>query len=283
MRFLSIVLLTLLIACRQPAAEPAQPPSIPLHEQLNKTWYVTDLKNVQSPDYRTETAQFWKENLIKAGVLFQFFPDGQWAFIEGTLYHPGQWTLDEPNNKIQCTYANPDSAATMVIKIRRMSSDSMVADLIRKDQIISVVLKTDHYKYATPEKCPWHPANNQWRIKPDHAETDGEIRMRFINHLRHYCMLLEAMLDNKGQTIVTKNSPSCIQLYTSGIGLRTADKIDRDWYSTFYDQKDAEKALIMFRKLLPADGVFTGPKTRNWVSDNLTLLQRLMNRLQGEK
>ncbi len=277
------VLIGWLAACQQQPTEPAKPPTVPLREQLAKTWILSDLKTSQLTASGTEAARRWKVRLLQAGVLFHLFPDGQCAFIEGEIYHVGQWTLDERSNKINCTYAEQDSSSTLSIKIRRLGGDSLVADLTRQEQMLSVILKTDNYGYSKPEKCPWHLVNNQWRIKPDHPETDGEIKARFINYLRHYCTLLEAMLDNNGQRVTVKNSPSCIQVYSSGIGMRNTDKIDAAWYATFYDRQDAKKCLIMFRKMLPDNGVITGPKTRNWVSDDLTILQRLMNRLQGEK
>lgn len=277
-----MVALLWLMAC-QPPAEPAKPAAMPLRDQLSKTWLLSDVKTLQPATSSTEAVRRWKERLLQAGILFHFFPDGQCAFIEGEIYHAGQWTLDERNNKIQCNYADQDSSATLLIKIRRLGSDSLAVDLVRNKQTLSAMLKTDHYKYDQPEKCPWHMANNQWRIKPDHPETDAEIKARFINHLRHYCTVLEAMLDNNGHTVTVKNSPSCIQIYRSGIGMRNTDKIDAAWFATFHDRQDAKKCLVMFRKMLPNNGVLTGPKTRNWVSDDLTLLQRLMNRLQGEK
>ncbi len=282
MRILYMVALLWLMAC-QPPAEPAKPAAMPLRDQLSKTWLLSDVKTLQPATSSTEAVRRWKERLLQAGILFHFFPDGQCAFIEGEIYHAGQWTLDERNNKIQCNYADQDSSATLLIKIRRLGSDSLAVDLVRNKQTLSAMLKTDHYKYDQPEKCPWHMANNQWRIKPDHPETDAEIKARFINHLRHYCTVLEAMLDNNGHTVTVKNSPSCIQIYRSGIGMRNTDKIDAAWFATFHDRQDAKKCLVMFRKMLPNNGVLTGPKTRNWVSDDLTLLQRLMNRLQGEK
>lgn len=283
MRILSTIVLTWLMACQHQPTEPATPPTIPLRDQLTKTWLLSDVKTLQPATSGTEAARRWKERLLQAGVLFHFFPDGQCAFIEGEMYHAGQWNLDERSSKIHCTYPDKDSSATLLIKVRRFSHDSLVADLTRGEQVLSTILKTDHYEYDKPEKCPWHLTNNQWRIKPDHPETADEIKTRLINHLRHYCTLLEVLLYNDGRTVTVKNSPSCIQLYTSGIGLRPLEQIDAAWYATFYDRQDAEKCLTLFSKMLPDNGVLTGPKTRNWVSDDLTLLQRLINRLQGEK
>ncbi|MEO6040113.1 MAG: hypothetical protein ABIQ93_16990, partial [Saprospiraceae bacterium] len=64
------------------------------------------------------------------------------------------------------------------------------------------------------------------------------------------------------------------------IGLRRRKSIDATWYTTFYNHLDAEKCLLLYGKMMDEDGVLTGPKTHNWISDDLTLLQRLMNRLQ---
>ena len=277
-----ILLICCLAACQNQPVEQVTPGVAPMSERLAKSWWLADY-TVQGRNTLDAAAEKQKVKLLEAGVLFHFFPDGQWAFVEGELYHCGQWQLDEQNNKIRCTYTDQDSTQTILVKIRRLMPDTLIADLTRAQQTLSSKLKWDGRIYDSPEKCPWHPTNNEWRKKPDHAETNTEIKARAINHLRHYYSLLDAALTNSPHIMSIKNSPSCIQIYTSGIGVRSPEKIDAAWYATFYNRQDAEKCLQLYRKMMDSDGVLTGPKTQNWMNDDLTLLRRLMNNLQDSQ
>jgi len=274
-----VLLICVLAACKNRTAEPAPPNRPPLFEQLTKTWLLSDYKALRRTAPGAASIERQRTKLLEAGVLFHFFANHEWVFVEGEQYHQGDWELQEGSKEIRCTYADKDSSQVLLFKIRRINADSLAADLTRNDQSLSLLLETDHRMYDYPEQCPWHPINNAWRHRPDHAETELEIKVRALNHLRHYHSLLEAAITNTPHTVSVKNSPSCIQLYTSGIGLRTADRIDAAWYATFFNRQDAEKCLVLLRKIIGTEGVFTGPKTRNWMQDDLTLLQRLMNRL----
>ncbi len=277
-----ILLVGCLVACRNQPVEPAAPVLVPMSERLAKSWWLTDY-TVQGRNNRDTMADEQKVKLLEAGVLFHFFPDGQWAFVEGELYHSGQWKLEEQNNRINCTYTDHDSTKNIVFKVRRLMPDTLIADLTRGAQTLSAKLTWDGRLYVPPEKCPWHPTNNDWRNKPDHAESNAEIKARAISHLRHYYQLLDASLTNTPHTMSIKNSPSCIQIYTSGIGVRSPEKIDAAWYATFYNRQDAEKCLQLYRKMMDEDGVLTGPKTQNWMRDDLTLLRRMLNNLLDEE
>jgi len=259
-------------------AEKQENPTALLEKLRAKTWIV-DVYEPKTPTtsgnieekLRNESAFVSRTT---KGMFFQIFEDKRMAFIEGNDYYAGTWEFDE-SSKILIGKTNfNDQRKTIKLKVKSIDDEKMVAEIAENDVEGTIKCIFDNYQYAAPDNSPWHPVNNRWRIKADSAESNPKLLARFKNHVQHYITLLQAMVDNKGNTLSVMNSPSCIQIYNGGIGIRGADRIDKEWYDTFYNKQDADKCLDIFKTVITRYP-YQGSASGKWSEDDLRVLKAL--------
>lgn len=251
-------------------------------EKLNgKTWYISDYKPKNpAPSSNIEEKlvnEMVNVSRVKQGMFFQIFQDKTIAFIEGNEYYSGTWEFDENSKMIVGKTTFNDKRKTIKLKVKAVDQNRMtaeIAEIAENDAEATIKCEYDNYVYAAPDNSPWHPVNNRWRIKADTAESYPKLLARFKNHVQHYITLLQAMVDNKGNTLSVLNSPSCIQIYNGGIGIRNAENIDKEWYDTFYSKEDAEKCLGIFETVVTRYP-YHGQSSGKWTEDDLLVLKSL--------
>lgn len=78
-----------------------------------------------------------------------------------------------------------------------------------------------------------------------------------------------------------KFTPTFIQIYNGGVSLREESKIDKPFYTGFYSDEEAKKAIEMYEKIL-SNPFSLGPGTGNWYVDDANLLRVIVNKLNKE-
>ena len=270
-------LLSLLFISCKPFGK-KEDPAVLLSELKDKTWYVVNYQP-QNPGQTSNIADKIANESANAartgkGLLYNFFQDGQCSFAEGNQYFSGTWVYEETTKSVNCKITSGNRSKNIELNITAINPENMTADITENGVKGAIQTRTDKYVYQAPDHNPWHPENNKWRIKPENAESDKALLLRFKNHIQHYITLLQAMVDNNGKTLSVVNSPSCIQIYNGGIGIRDTERIDKEWFDTFFNQADADKCLGIFENILRESPSY-GKSSGSWVKDDLMVLKSI--------
>lgn len=101
-----------------------------------------------------------------------------------------------------------------------------------------------------PADAPFHGSNNQWRIKPAHAESDSLIKLR-----TEQCNLFYAkfLLDNvnRGKSFISFSGlPTCFKWYRGGVSVTNTNKQEPKWMNCYYNKEQALKAQAMLERVI---------------------------------
>lgn len=109
------------------------------------------------------------------------------------------------------------------------------------------VVSFDKYPAASGDINPFSQANNQWRIRATHAESDAELRARLHNHCRYWETYFAWALEEEVDGIDVRSTPTPIKIYGNGFGLKKYDELPTAWRQYFYDTADCRKADQMLK------------------------------------
>ncbi len=265
---------------------PSPPPIPPLNvENLCRGWYISGLteipdlseklKNVNFADYRTAV----QAGIQRKGIWYHFFNDETMCEMWLGLYRSGTWRFNHADSTITLQFGKKNKEI-IVFKITHFLGNDLKMTIT--DDKISLPVRMQS-PYATNKNAatdPFHLTNNLWRHKPTRAETDEQLKARMINHLQYYARLFEATIADSTRKISFDDSPSCLQIYSSGIGLKKKKQIPEAWYFTYYNRAQAEKTMAILQKIMRKK-YSLGDTSGSWMQDNVEILQYLQNQLQG--
>ncbi len=265
---------------------PNPPPIPPLNaENLCRGWYISGLvempdlaeklKDVTFADYRTAV----QAGIQSGGIWYHFFSDGTMCEMWLGLYRPGNWRYNSADSTLILQFGKKIKE-TIIFKITHFVGNDLKMTL--NDGNISLPLRMQS-PYTTAKNAaadPFHLTNNAWRFKPLRAETDEQLKARMGNHLQHYARLFEASIADSTRKVSFDYSPSCLQIYSSAIGLKKQKQIPEAWYFTYYNKAQADKAMAILQKIMRKK-YSLGDTSGSWMQDNVEILQYLQSQLQG--
>lgn len=242
-----------------------------------------------------------KGQMLKNGLALSFFSDGTYTKvsgdgrkvgervrvfaysdidfmnIEGSRYAYGQWKASGNNSKLTLTPQGGAEAETHDV----LSFDDKFLTLhLAKDNFsCDFKLRRTGQPLKDLTADPFYAANNQWRVAPAAPETEPQLRARLKNHVQHYLTLLEASLEREQNSVSLKYSPSIIQIYSGGIGIREKQYWDAAFIQCFHSPQDAQKGVDLYTKILDKN-LSIGAGTGDWVKDDANLLRLLLTELQ---
>ena len=235
-------------------------------------WQLADVINDQN------VADSTGDDLLKAasvkdeiqkGYIISFFPDGKFTEIRGSgAYRAGSWESGD-NGKaiilkdsektetafIQQEVLNDRQALTMMFPERRMKM---------KFVLVGEALKNYH-------EDPFYPANNDWRIKPQHAEDLIALSERLSGYFKHNLYILKAAKERKSEVVSFSFSQGIIKIYNGGIGIQQLQNVPDSWANTYYNNSDALKAYKLFDEYLQSSH-YRGAGTGDWIDDDYNIL-----------
>ena len=98
-------------------------------------------------------------------------------------------------------------------------------------------------KNAFPdEENPFSLANNRWRIKATHKESDKEIVDRLKNHFRYWEKYFAWGLKVEKTSLDVRSLRGPLKIYGNGFELVPLEDWSPEWADNFYDQQDRERA-----------------------------------------
>ena len=148
----------------------------------------------------------------------------------------------------------------------------------KKDSLY-ISLTSDALNHQNMYNDPFHPVNNQWRIKPAHAENDSAIKQRVKQCIRFYALYYRDNIKRNKDNISFLGLPHIFEWYHRGIGLPDRDKIDDSWFSCFYNKEQAMKGYDILRDLIVQYEFVWPDNAPVWVYETHSVLEQMYHKL----
>jgi hypothetical protein len=130
---------------------------------------------------------------------------------------------------------------------------------------------------------PFHPVNNQWRIKPLEKEPDSSIYSRLKNCLLFFALYYRDHIKRNAETIAFQELPEIFTWYNRGIGLPDKDKLSDSWIECFYNKEQALKGYSILRKLI-VDYEYNWPSgAPAWTYATHSVLEQMYHKIDDIK
>jgi hypothetical protein len=181
-------------------------------------------------------------------------PDGKFTSYFAAFDY-GDWKMQDSN-----LILTNHSKGKLVLDVKKLDSKQMVC-----------VNKSNHKVYrfngfpnsfSSDAESPFAIANNIWRVKASHKESDTEIRARLKNHFRWWEKYFAWGLNNKMQVIDIRSTASVLDLYGNGFQLKYYDQQFPEWRNIFYDTTNCWRAYEIVYYLMYKKNI-DWPKTEN--------------------
>lgn len=280
---LSLALLVLLLtACNNPAdkKDAAVIAKDSVTSTLTDLAAVTDIKELLCQDWEN------KEDAEDAALSgsgeglempfrgFSFFEDG--TVVEGPRdkIKFGKWVLDEPGKIINIEYTKGGKSK---YKIAAIGVRQMI--LINTSDKKQAEYRAGAKAHKNITDDPFYGANNQWRIKPAKAETDGEIKERTAQCVLFYSKYLADNAARGGNIISFVGLPACFKWYKGGVSIIAKNKLENKWLNCFYNNEQALKGYALLDKIISKKYKWD-KEEKNWVKQSADVVKQMYDTLK---
>lgn len=238
---------------------------------LKGTWQLADVQEIEQFPARTDHLT---GRLLKSGWMLNFFPNSVYTVLTKQTYQQGKYEVAGDR-----LILHPDGLKTAdTLVLERRANQMFTCRAQYNGLIFMAELRKTAEPLQQPESDPYHPKLNRWRLKPVQPEDSTALSSRLRNHLEHNLALLEAGLEREARTWSWEYTPTCVQIYNGGIGLKDPERIEPEFLACFFNQEDAERAIEQYKQLL-RNGGRGGASTGSWVRDDANLLKILLTDL----
>jgi hypothetical protein len=181
-------------------------------------------------------------------------PDGKFTSYF-TAFDYGNWKLQDSS-----LILTDHSKGKLVLDVKQLDSKRMVC--INKSN--HKVYRFNGFPNTFPKEgeSPFSIANNVWRIKANHKESDAEIRTRLKNHFKWWEKYFSWGLKNKMDVLDIRSTASVLDMYANGFELKYYDQQFPEWKNIFYDTSNCWRAYEIVYYLMYKKDV-NWPKTEN--------------------
>jgi len=189
----------------------------------------------------------------------------------------GKWKLYKESRALILKFDNGQSK-TYFVQAIAMKQLELV---LRKGNGDSATLKlsADAYVHKRAAEDPFHPANNQWRIKPRAQETDEQLRSRVKACVHFYALFFHDNNYRRQTEISFSGLPTCFIWYNGGIGMEAKADLDKKWINCFYSTYQAMKGYEMLASLLGKHILKWPEHPTSWISQTADVLDQMSNKL----
>lgn len=140
-------------------------------------------------------------------------------------------------------------------------------------------LTSDGLVHQNMYNDPFHPINNQWRVKPAKPETDSAIKERAKQCIRFYALFYRDNIIRNKTNINFLGLPHIFEWYRRGIGLPNRDNMDESWIACFYNKQDAIKGYEVLRDLIVRYEFDWPDNAPAWVYETHSVLEQMYHKL----
>ncbi len=241
--------------------------------RLDRVWIHTSL---QSRDLDLENERKYggtTEYLFDNGNFIDLQPDGSFASYL-TAFTSGKWTKEAG-----ALVLTDPAGRKLELKIEELNEKELIVRNLRNNRIY----RFDGYPndFASPAENPFSAVNQQWRLHPDHNESDAEITTRLKDHFRFWECFYEWKSANGIKNIEASNITSVLELYGNGFKVRYWSDQYPDWKNNFYDTTDCWRAYEKVHYFV-ASGKVKFPKTKNYDEGFVQVFRKMQEGMGGE-
>ncbi|WP_207429409.1 hypothetical protein [Pedobacter sp. SYSU D00535] len=197
------------------------------------------------------------ENLVNSdyiGSYYVFNADGTYRSLhtEGLTeeYIEGRWSFDEKDSLLR--FETNKATQQKIFKVNYLKNNKLSLSDVRPaeqgkktsylDKLYTEI--SHHYTFQADEDVvdTEHDYTvreaNDWRIKPQKPETDGQIRERIAANIDYAIMYLDAHLESKKKSIRYAGLASPFMFASNGIALHPMERV-KAWKDMFYSYEQA--------------------------------------------
>jgi hypothetical protein len=191
-----------------------------------------------------------RDSLLTPACFLELRPDGSYTRDFGNFEY-GSWTRRE--NELYLTNQRHKTHGYQLISVfgteMQMTTDIDLSDKVAKANFESQSLP------AKSSEDPFSLDNNRCRLPATRKESDQEIRRRLYNHCRFWEAYFAWALNNDISTVDVRSTPTPIEIYGNGFGLKPFDELPDKWKAYFYDDEDCQKANALLKDIFTRQNI----------------------------
>jgi hypothetical protein len=236
-------------------------------------WELRDPDDANTKDltYNPETG----DHIFQEIMLYR---DSSVTFNPRNGFKLGKWNLGQSDNKLLLIIHFIDGSSRDYVILTKKSNELSLA-WKEGEQRFGMRLRSDAKAHANMLNDPFYPTNNKWRIHPQRAESDSELRERVKACIRFYALYFRDHILRHRTEINFAGLPSCFIWYNRGIGLYEIDALPTAWKRCFYSTQQAVKGRDIIQQLFNKYN-FNWPKeTPGWFYDTHSVLEQMYHKL----
>lgn len=203
-----------------------------------------------------------------------FFSDGTVTENPRDKMRFGKWNFNEEKKLIEIEFGNRVKAS---YKIGAIGPKQMI--LLNMADKKKTIYRADASAQIVPANDPFHPSNNQWRIKPSQSEPDSLIKSRVKEAVMFYAKFLKDNGARQRNTISFVGLPTCFKWYQGGISITSKDKLEDKWINCFYNRDQAIKGQQMLDRIITKKFKWN-KKESNWVKQSADVMRQIYDTLR---
>ncbi len=245
--------------------------SVALIDVLGQVWKVDD---ADRPHWNE---LFWdsSENVRRYPELALF---KDFSLTENARYNikMGDWQLSKEKKELQIHFSD---GTRKTYSVRQIALKQMMLDCDRGLDRVSLTLSADALVHKQPMEDPFHPANNQWRIKPRAPETEEQVRTRLKGYVHFYSLFFHDNRLRQSKDISFSGLPACLVWYNGGIGMPEKKELDDRWVGCFYSEEQAMKGYEILAAILEKHDLKWPEHPTSWIKQIYEVLDQIYDKL----
>jgi len=221
---------------------------------LEKVWFYNDNLSQEEQVSNVHKYGSTSEYGFTGASFLNLRADGKFtSFFSAFDY--GEWKL-----KDSILLLTTHNKGKLSLEIKALNKDQMVC--INKGNQKLYPFNGCKNEVSSGTESPFSIANNLWRVKPNHKESDAELRTRLKNHFRWWEKYFTWAIVNKIEELDIKSTASVLDLYGNGFELKYYDYQFPEWKNIFYDTSNCWRAYEIVYYLMYKKNI-DWPKTEN--------------------
>ncbi|HEX2534597.1 MAG TPA: hypothetical protein VHK69_12720 [Chitinophagaceae bacterium] len=232
-------------------------------ENLTRVWFFIEREAPEGGEAGEDDALSLSAasfiNLEPAGTYTSYFDGFGW----------GTWTL-EGDQLVLLNHRRQKAELT----IQKLEGDDLV---IRARNRMAYAFEGQG-DLPPGDDNPFALANNRWRIKATHKESEAEIKARLRNHFRYWEKYFDWGLQRES-TLDVRSLPGPLKIYGNGFQLLPYGEQHPDWQAHFYDTADSRTAYNILYRFFTREDI-EWPQTKDRFKQFRSAFRQLQSRIK---
>jgi hypothetical protein len=247
---------------------------VQLADVLCQHWELENMEGIESID------QVMDENNKRVFRELIFFTDSEVVENPRSHLRMGKWKAGIRDKKIVVTLSFPGKITKELMVQSIGPKKLLLLEQGKSDEFYSLELYSDGLRHQNSLNDPFHPSNNQWRIRPKKKENDRQLYERVKQCVKFYALYYRDNIKRNKDEISFLGLPTIFKWYRGGIGLPDRDKVDESWIECFYNKEQAMQGYQLLRDLIVDYEFNWDEKAPNWVYQTHSVLEQMYGKMK---